>query len=389
MNRLIKITVLQVIALLLVAFGFLGRGRGEPGDDLSSIIYPKRDHRLRVNHLHPEHRSLRCERCHISARRSSSAADRLIPPESACEPCHAERIDRDQNSAYNCGFCHHGYDPAVSSALPISNLPRPRIHFSHAKHANRHTECTRCHHPIEKEKEVGRYALPDMRSCLTCHEPLQGTGCAMCHLADPAGRLRLRFPQGQLKPPGWLLGMRHDRDWTVRHRWVGADNGDFCSACHRENDCLRCHDGRRRPSGIHPNDWLTLHSQRSRRRTPRCTSCHTTQTFCAECHARLGITPSASPNVRSERRLHPPKSEWIQGATRHAREAKRSLASCTGCHVERDCVICHGSRGLKRGVSPHQKGFDKVCGTLLEKNSRACKVCHQDPSSLVDRCRPR
>jgi hypothetical protein len=371
---------------IVVVFGLFAHGSGQSNDRSYSIVYPVYESRIRVNHAHPKHRALSCVRCHRSSRRSRTARERLIPPDSTCESCHEARIDRDRASAENCGFCHRGYDPAVSKAVPLSNLRTPRVHFSHAQHAQHGVECKVCHRSTDPDDEEQQNRLPDMRFCAECHNTEQGSGCSKCHLTDPGGRLRTRFAEGRLKPPDWLLGMRHDRQWVVRHRWVGADHGEVCAACHKERDCMKCHDGRRRPSTIHPNDWLTLHAQKSRRRTPRCTSCHTTQTFCAECHLRLGIALSAAPNVRSRRRFHPPKSEWIEGTMRHAREAKRALSSCTSCHVERDCVICHGSRGVGRGISPHQKGFDKKCGAYLRKNSRACTVCHRDIDSIIDRC---
>jgi len=371
---------------IVVVFVFFSNGSGQSNEGYSSIVYPSYESRIRVNHSHPKHRALSCVQCHQTAQHSRFARDRLVPPESACESCHEAYIERDRTSAETCGFCHRGYDPSVSEVMPLSNLPRPRIQFSHVQHTRQGVDCTVCHRSTEADSKEQGYRLPNMRACAKCHKTEQGSSCAKCHLTDPGGQLRTRFPEGQLRPPGWLLGMRHDREWVVRHRWVGADHGKVCSACHRENDCTRCHDGRRRPSTVHPNDWMTLHAQKSRRRSPRCTSCHTTQAFCSECHFRLGIALSAAPKVRSNKRFHPPKSEWIEGTTRHAREAKRALSSCTSCHVERDCVICHGSRGVGGGISPHQKGFSKNCEAYLRKNIRACTVCHRDVDSLIDRC---
>jgi hypothetical protein len=368
------------------AFNVVSDASGQSGGETSSLIYPIQKNTLRVNHLHPAHQSLACERCHLSSRKSRSEKDRLLPPESACQPCHADRLDREKTSAKQCGFCHRGYDPAISSAISIADLPTPRIHFSHARHVNNKIGCIDCHGAGLRDDNALRDRLPDMRRCSSCHKPEEEGNCPKCHLTDPAGIMRTRYGDGNLTPPSWLLGMQHDREWVVRHRWIGADRGNVCSACHKENDCTACHDGRRRPSTIHPNDWLTLHAQRSRRNTPRCTSCHTTQTFCTECHYRLGVALNASPNIRSDRRFHPPKNEWIQGPMLHAREAKRSLSSCTSCHAQSDCVLCHGSRGVGQGISPHPKGFDKICGKLLEKNNRACRVCHQDIRALSDRC---
>jgi len=199
--------------------------------------------------------------------------------------------------------------------------------------------------------------------------------------------MRTHFAEGDLLPPRWLFGMQHDRDWLVRHRWVGADHGDLCSACHEERDCSNCHDGRVRPPRVHPNDFLTTHPQLARRDSPRCTSCHAAQSFCLECHARIGVSPISAPDVRSASRFHPPPSVWIEGPVRHAIEARRSLMSCTSCHAERDCVVCHGALGVGGGVSPHPPGFAATCASALRTNARACAICHGDLGALAMRCR--
>lgn len=179
--------------------------------------------------------------------------------------------------------------------------------------------------------------------------------------------------------------LSHDADWIVRHRWVAADLGDACASCHQERECRACHDGRVRPASVHPNDWLSIHPDAARRDSPRCTSCHTVETFCTECHARLGISLLSAPLASGLARYHPPASEWVDGSQLHATEAKRSLSSCTSCHAERDCVTCHGARGVGASVSPH--GPDFRCRTALDANPRGCRSCHGDLNILEGRCR--
>jgi hypothetical protein len=229
-----------------------------------------------------------------------------------------------------------------------------------------------------------------MESCHRCHggpAPSASDDCATCHLTLPDGRLRSRFPEGELDPPAWLFDMNHDADFLVRHRWVGADHGDKCASCHEENDCADCHDGRIRPSRrIHPNDYLTIHPQMARRDDPQCTSCHSTQNFCMECHARIGVSSVSAPDVSAPGRYHPPPEVWTRGPVLHGREARRSMTTCVSCHAERDCVDCHGVSGIGGGISPHPPGFVAECGRLLRQNPRACQTCHGDTAALAAAC---
>jgi len=200
--------------------------------------------------------------------------------------------------------------------------------------------------------------------------------CRACHEALPDGRLRTRFGERRLKPSTPWLGMSHDRDWIVRHRWVAADRGELCGSCHQERDCTQCHDGRARPRMIHPNDWLTLHPQHARRSATDCQGCHSLQTFCTECHARLGISQLAAPGTRTAARIHPPAARWTGAQNQHGREAQRSLSTCVSCHAEQDCLRCHAAGLPGSARSPHPAGFRDQCGTRLEANPRACVACH-------------
>jgi hypothetical protein len=223
---------------------------------------------------------------------------------------------------------------------------------------------------------------------LSCHAGARALACAACHPALPSGRLRTAFPEGALIPRGPLLGIQHDADFIVRHRWLAADHGETCASCHSEDECARCHDGVRRPRGIHPNDYLVLHAQDARRAATRCTSCHATQSFCGACHARLGIAQLSAPDLATPRRFHPPAAQWSRGPVLHAREAQRALDSCITCHSERDCVACHGSRAAGfGGASPHPPGFARECSRAFARDSRPCLSCHRAGALELARCR--
>jgi hypothetical protein len=145
----------------------------------------------------------------------------------------------------------------------------------------------------------------------------------------------------------------------------------------------------RKPRSIHPNDYLALHAQDSQRNATRCNSCHAVTSFCLACHARLGIAQLSSPDISSPRRFHPASSQWIRGPVLHAREAQRSLAGCVTCHAERDCVVCHGARGLGIGLhSPHPADFANAgCARELARGARACLGCHRSSDTALRNCR--
>ncbi|MBX3249443.1 MAG: cytochrome c3 family protein [Myxococcales bacterium] len=352
----------------------------------SRVVYPPQRIALRMNHAHPAHARLRCERCHEGASQSERARDSLLPREASCAPCHDADLDREHASEARCGRCHVGEELGDGSfEVAPSSFPPARLNFSHRAHARLGVGCVDCHEGVQEASLATRAHLPTMRSCFRCHgrdgvgRQVEGasSACQTCHLTQSDGRLRTSYPEGELLPPDWLHGMVHDRDFLVRHRWVAADSGDACTSCHAERECADCHDGRVRPESVHPNDYLTTHATEARRDTPRCASCHTTQRFCTECHARLGLSPMASPGAAAGRAFHPP------GFVRaHGDEARRAMSTCASCHAERDCVRCHGATGIGAGISPHPPGFAATCRGALERNARACITCHGDVSAL-------
>ncbi|MGE0785886.1 MAG: cytochrome c3 family protein [Sandaracinaceae bacterium] len=359
----------------------------------SPIVYPPQRIALRMDHSLEVHRNLRCVRCHVGAGVSDHARDLLIPREDACRPCHDAELDRGgPDLAARCSVCHVGY--AEGEAVPMSDFPTARIAFSHREHVDRGMRCRTCHEGVERATVADRRHLPTMRQCFECHGPpgfsvnASAPGrCDTCHSSRPDGSLHTRFAEGTMNPPSWLFDMRHDHEWLVRHRWVAADEGGRCASCHQESDCADCHDGRVRPRRVHPGDYLSTHVVSARRDQPRCQSCHEVARFCTECHARLGLSPMAAPDVRTARAYHPPRAVWTEGPNLHALEATRAMNACASCHAERDCVVCHGSLGIGAGVSPHPPGFAMGCRDALERNARACVTCHGDASALATRCR--
>lgn len=391
-----------------------------PSAGRSVVVYPPHDARLRMNHAHPAHAALACVACHAAAPTSLASSDDLVPHESACVRCHDETA-RERATPERCGSCHVGAswprapegEAAEHHAGDVVVIPAPtplwaRLTFSHASHARVEGGCERCHAGVRTVAEATRAELPTMDTCLDCHAggALARSGassgddatrtdvdagpslaCVACHERLPDGRMRARTPDGWMNPPP-STGLHHDHEWLTRHRWVAADDGEACATCHAERDCTDCHDGRVRPRRVHPGDYLATHSTMARRDEGRCTSCHAVSTFCAECHARLGLASFSAPAVRATGRYHPPAAMWIRGPNLHGVEAQRALSTCVACHAENDCVACHGAGSVGgAGVSPHPPGFASSCAHVLQQSPAACVRCHGDVEALAARCR--
>jgi hypothetical protein len=369
--------------------------------------------RLTVRFNHAKHMSkdigATCKTCHGAALRSTSAVDSLVPGGAVCDACHSTdhtnlaKVTPGEDAMGKCAFCHLGYRTAQESsanAVAVPELPRANLIFNHKAHVDRNIGCAQCHGAVDKLELATRDQLPRMRGCFNCHQQSDAasrgeakSACDTCHIRGDAGTtIKVVFASGALTPPRWLHNSEHTPDFLSRHKWVAADDSQYCANCHKDDFCTDCHDGRVRPRTVHPNDYLNMHAIEARMATQRCTSCHQEQSFCLQCHMRVGVAESAPPAARESARFHPPKSIWSDPPLRaghHGFEAERNLNACVSCHVERDCVACHGSNGVGgANVDPHTTGFVAGCRTQYRRNPRPCLVCHgpNDPV-LTTQCR--
>ncbi len=374
------------------------------GEQPSDAIFPPQEIPLRFDHArHVSGLGLSCTDCHPQATTSEDAKDRLLPAPNACDRCH-DVDHRDplhvktlSGAKDRCELCH---SEIASDGRPRRVvIPPANLRFSHAAHARRNVGCGQCHGDVARVGLATREQLPRMQGCLRCHQLDGESGgdakgeCSTCHLTAPSGVLRTSFASGKLEPPAWMRNAAHTADFIETHKRAAASDSAFCGNCHVESECTECHDGRVRPRQVHPNDWISMHAAASVLDEPRCTNCHQMQTFCADCHRRLGLSrDSASGNRQTGRRFHPPPSEWTlapRGPGHHAWEAMRNLNECVACHTERDCGTCHATRGMAggMGVSPHGAGFRAQCRSAMRSNARSCMVCHEPGDRSLEVCR--
>lgn len=384
---------------------WLPPGSFSPDQGPSTAVFPPQKMTLRFNHKFHIAQGAKCQTCHKGALTSESVSDHLIPNGETCDTCHGtdhtnlSKVVKGDDESGQCNFCHLGYKAGDGNTVAKLVVPRANMRFNHKKHVTRNIACEQCHGEVAQLELATRDQLPRMRGCFSCHQMTDATSqgeakgaCETCHLKGGAEgtRIKTMFASGEMKPPRWMHNAGHSADFIQRHKMVAANDSQFCANCHKEDFCVGCHDGRVRPRSIHPNDYISMHPIEARLATQRCTSCHKEQNFCLGCHQRVGVSMSGPPNAREAGRFHPPKQIWSDAPRKpghHSQEAMRNLNACVGCHVERDCVVCHGGQGIGGGFNPHMAGFANGCATQFKRNPRPCLVCHEPGAGALNQCR--
>jgi hypothetical protein len=368
--------------------------------DLNPGIFPVERRTVRFEHrVHGARAGLRCVDCHPDATSSRRASDLLLPAGIACDRCH-QTDHHDplrapapaETVAGTCGRCHELVAGELDRIAP-QRYPQPNLRFDHGAHAARNIHCAQGHLGVANGRAEGRAGLPSMRRCATCHlAPRSARGdaparCQTCHLTR-GGRLRTSFGGVPLLPPRWLGHAEHGPGFAEHHAEAAGTDSRFCANCHAESECAACHDGRRSPPALHPNDWLSLHGRAATLGSPRCESCHRRQSFCLGCHQRLGVAATGPTSATARRGRHPPAPAiWTdppRTRAHHASAAQRNLEACIGCHVERDCVACHATapgRRRRGNRPPSQPPLPR----LLPKLRRRVP---QEPPALLGVPRP-
>lgn len=267
--------------------------------------------------LHVEDVEVACEDCHAGVSESTTGLDDLLPDKNVCADCH--EVDDEEE----CGTCHTNVDEAVY----LESITTYSEKFSHERHLTQGLECQDCHAAVlEPETSVG--ALPEMVACLDCHESKSVTqDCASCHM-----------PADDLVPSTHTTIFLHTHGDLARadaHDTIGRMQ---CQTCHEQSFCQDCHEGDNLDRTTHPLNYEFTHALDARGAERNCASCHTSVSFCADCHAENQILPQ---NHR------PGWTNTLDGGM-HRLEAQRDLNSCITCHqddADQTCGLsgCHES----------------------------------------------
>jgi len=383
MRRRYLIVALIIIAALVTAVARKSSAPAawsENGDQKS----------IKFSHaFHVTEAGVACIDCHKGAATSTKASDNLRSGHDNCVGCHEEQI----NSA--CGYCHR--DTTNIHAAPA---PPRDIMFSHAAHtAMKGVECASCHPGLDKIEYAGPANMPAMTTCTTCHNNVRATStCESCHTSFT-----------NLIPRDHLLA-----DFKKQHKQRSrlGELDVSCATCHTQNFCADCHAGASfiqfgrsalmtEPSPrsssssdspqqmnlqmAHSMNYRYTHGIDAKAKTSDCVSCHSTQNFCAECHA-VGdnLTPGQTP--ASHVSLGFTTVGVGSGGGRHAELARRDIESCSSCHDARGgdpvCITCHTDADGIRGTDPktHPGGFmsGEENGAWHSDPGAACYNCHTD-----------
>lgn len=265
--------------------------------------------------------------------------------------------------------------------------------FPHKAHLEEYLpgeDCTTCH------TSDAISIVPDTKVCLDCHDQ------------DLVDEVAL----GQNKTHGPV--------WALNHRREAIGTAANCASCHEQSFCLDCHQAGfademgelgNNMVNVHRSDFDVTHPIAARADQRLCSSCHESR-FCSDCHDewrfrtgdidspshrrtfRLGFEDADFEAIHGPiRALDPSDSslmcdtchtgnsvvpdfhDWSVG---HAREARRSLATCQACHPDGDaCLRCHSARAGASAFNPHPSDWSDFSGNIEKASKgRTCRKCH-------------
>jgi hypothetical protein len=175
-----------------------------------------------------------CATCHVEIRADvapdSHAQNWLKTHGQAARAHGAERTDR-------CTMCHKENECITchTQELPEShtNFWRLRGHGVAAALdrqscavCHREDSCSSCHADVAPLSHGGSWGGSTSTHCLSCHFPIQGESCFVCHKSTPSHQMAPPKPPDHT--PGMNCIMCHGNGAPLMH----VDKGDNCNQCH-------------------------------------------------------------------------------------------------------------------------------------------------------------
>lgn len=310
--------VIILSAILLVAF------ISAPGILGNRLCTACHTHKKEIaSHKGSTHKNISCLRCHQKPGISGFFSDSLDMLRMALVFVSSEPEEPIEGRVDNaaCLRCHK----QVSAKTVVSKNLKVR----HKDFMD--TKCENCHESVGHKKE--RIATTRMALCLPCHASKRvSTECSFCHKREAAYKKASDFTARLVKNPDRLVPP--------------------CGICHEgetEQSCMDCHGGIEMP---HPPGWEEGgHARDAFVRKESCLRCHTigktrmafhqypleAGAFCNRCH------DFPAPHHANFIRTH--GTEARTGITRLTFDCSKCHAgatySCTVCHRENFCKLCH------------------------------------------------
>ena len=144
---------------------------------------------------HGEQRTDRCSLCH---------------KENECITCHTQELPESHTNFWRL----RGHGVAAS-------MDRQSCAVCH-----REDSCSACHAEVAPLSHGGMWGGAQSTHCLSCHFPLQGESCFVCHKSTPSHQLAPPKPPDHT--PGMNCTMCHGNGAPLTH----VDKGDNCNQCH-------------------------------------------------------------------------------------------------------------------------------------------------------------
>ncbi|MEX1184891.1 MAG: hypothetical protein WEF86_16920 [Gemmatimonadota bacterium] len=259
-----------------------------------------------------------------------------IASAASCGSCHTRE---------SCTTCHEPPAPApIAQLASADDVVAPGVVVRRGKPASHASPFFATTH--------GPLAATRPQSCAVCHE--QNELCATCHV--PGGNTPAR--------PGDVGGATVGA--AVLHAAAAVDTPAPTPRPPHPSASVRPAAAPRNASGFHPANFVVRHSAEAYGRRLECSSCHSSQLFCRDCHESVGAVSTG----RLGPGFHDAEPVWL---LRHGQAARQTLESCTACHTQRDCMQCHSTLGSFR-VNPHGADFD--ADRARRANPEICSACH-------------
>jgi predicted CXXCH cytochrome family protein len=361
-----------------------------------------------------------CVTCH-AAGQAPRRMDVDAAAPALCLGCHAHTADAHLAAALDCSKCHVPLTgvPGIPAAR-VLRFPRPDWH-DQADFLSRHggtavsagascavcharETCERCHangdavpaiaalgrdariaafeagrtsdYPIPASHNDGDWsaghggsARAASSSCANCHTT---PGCVRCHRGGDgtSAALIATLPaplagRAQGVTPTSTARSVHPADIERRHGSLAAAGGLECAQCHSARECSACHAGSD-SRAFHAPNYGQRHAVDVFAGSGDCQSCHTTETFCRDCHSSSGVAAGAGMNAA----FHTGQPMWLLS---HGQAARQGMEACASCHRQQDCVQCHSAAG-GWGINPHGRGF--AASRTAARGSVSCRLCH-------------
>ncbi len=176
---------------------------------------------------HARHQDVKCVECHAAARKSTRAADNLLPSAESCGKCHADA--RQVGSPRKAFLKEFSHDKHLSMGNPASVIARAIDNGTYLGANGKQVRplldtkdaCLACHRTADQPQPAA------MADCLTCHNKIEVPfSCATCHEAG-----------ARLKPAN------HSPQFIDEHsRGTLKLDRTTCAVCHgRGFTCMGCH----------------------------------------------------------------------------------------------------------------------------------------------------